>query len=437
MRGNTSAPRPPAASVTDVAADTPRAAPPGRGAPVEVRTAPLARAATPSQPELADAKAPLAQDAAAAPRAAARPRTLASAKSIGTTQRGPAAAPAPTTAQAASASPPSAPRGALGGAALGSIALGSATTNAPTTPRAEAPRRPKQTETGLTPTSPKGRAPITTPPVAATPAPKPTAPSEPPPRAPQIDDDDEPSTNIRDVTGVGKNPLLQTPDARVHRTLVMEETKARQQAAEILGVAVASPAMGPNAMAQAGRAPTALPHGMHGGHGSALHAGGSPPPGTVAATQLAAAPGLAATQPQHPGLSHVPSAQPSPRAPSKSMPPPSPDGRALAAQRMLDEPSDGGLGQVKSTMRMPGHEAHAELGPGSHRLGASSENLRMLPAGTWNDPTRLTRTKPEAAPKSGVLGFFEELPGTTGLIIGIGLGLGIAGGAILAFILLR
>ncbi|HTJ80934.1 MAG TPA: protein kinase, partial [Polyangiaceae bacterium] len=267
MRGNTSAPRPPAASVTDVAADTPRAAPPGRGAPVEVRTAPLARAATPSQPELADAKAPLAQDAAAAPRAAARPRTLASAKSIGTTQRGPAAAPAPSTAQAASASPPSAPRGALGGAALGSIALGSATTNAPTTPRAEAPRRPKQTETGLTPTSPKGRAPITTPPVAATPAPKPTAPSEPPPRAPQIDDDDEPSTNIRDVTGVGKNPLLQTPDARVHRTLVMEETKARQQAAEILGVAVASPAMGPNAMAQAGRAPTALPHGMHGGHG--------------------------------------------------------------------------------------------------------------------------------------------------------------------------
>jgi len=437
-RGATTAPRAPSASVTDLT-DTPRAPPPPRGA-VDVRTTPLASA---SPGDFGVAKTALAPEPLSAQRVS-RPRTLASAKGVGSTQRGVAASVIPVATAAPSTDPPArvtedastaTPRsGRLGGAPLGSLALGSHSSTGPDTahadtpradsPRAIAPRRLKQTETGLTPTSPKRATPPVPPreaPVAATALspqrlPQPAVPSA------IDDDDDEPSTNIRDVTGVGLNPLMQADgraaaspnDSRVHKTLVMEETKSRQQAAEILGMPV-----GPQ---------PGLPQGVQLQLGLSQNQG-SPPPAAVA--------GLAPTQPQL-GMGHAqhaPQAQPSPRPVAKSVPPPH-DGRLHGTPMRIGEETDAGLGQVKSTVRMGAQEIGAQdpLSPASQRM---PESMRMIPSGNWNDPTSLSRREAPRPKRTGFLGFFEELPGTTGLIIGIGLGLGIAGGAIIAFILLK
>jgi serine/threonine-protein kinase len=372
-RGNTNAPRRPGPSVTDVTPEKATSADPRASVP---GATPLDRAG------LGHAKTALPDSPAtgAMARAAQRPRTLASARPI--TQRGAAAARPERPGTATPAPPPASGAPALrvgaGGAPLGAVALGGSA--GPKAPLEPPQRRIKQTETGLTPTSPHKNASPSPPATAASPAPaRALASAPPPPSSPPVDDDDEPSTNIRDVTGVGAHPLAGSEIRQVNKTLVMEETKARQHSAEVLGIATA---------------PTALP-------------------------------------PHAASAMHVPPAQPSPRSSHQSVPPPSASPSALkaTARMAVDEGLDSGVAHVKSTMRMA-HDHH----PAPPSQPTSHERYQRLPASTWADPTSMTR---RPAAKKGVTGFFDELPGTTGLIIGVGLGLGIAGGAILAFILLR
>ena len=189
------------------------------------------------------------------------------------------------------------------------------------------------------------------------------------------------------MTGVGAHPTAGSEARQIHKTLVMEETKARQHSADLLG-----------SMAVSAMAPTALPP-----HGA--------------------------------GAMQMPAPQPSPRPAVQSVPPPSAESHALkATTRMaVEDTTDPGLAHVKATVRMAHEPMRDPHGPPPSQPSAHGD-FRRLPPAAWADPTNLTR-RPQ--PKKGLTGFFDELPGTTGLIIGVGLGLGIAGGAILAFILLR
>jgi serine/threonine-protein kinase len=67
--------------------------------------------------------------------------------------------------------------------------------------------------------------------------------------------------------------------------------------------------------------------------------------------------------------------------------------------------------------------------------GVVPSPFRSLPASGWTEPTQVTKPKPTPKPRGVRL--LDELPGTMGLLIGIGIGLGIAAGAVIAVILWR
>jgi hypothetical protein len=85
-----------------------------------------------------------------------------------------------------------------------------------------------------------------------------------------------------------------------------------------------------------------------------------------------------------------------------------------------------------STAPMAGNAQAIALRQTEPATGIQSQ-LRALPAATWHEATKVGSRKK----KSGLSAILEELPGTTGLLIGIGLGLGIAAGAVIAVLLLR
>jgi hypothetical protein len=61
--------------------------------------------------------------------------------------------------------------------------------------------------------------------------------------------------------------------------------------------------------------------------------------------------------------------------------------------------------------------------------------FRALPTSGWTEPTNVTKQKASHEPRG--MRLLDELPGTMGLLIGIGIGLGIAAGAVIAVILWR
>jgi serine/threonine-protein kinase len=290
--------------------------------------------------------------------------------------------------------------------------------------RSERPRQPasprrlvKQTETGLTPTSPKqaaslGGAAITPragPPAAA--ALSPPAPAV----APAPIDDDEPSTYVRE-------PPRSTGNTT---TLVMEEPQARQAAKELVAVAPvparptqASPGS-PMAAAPVGSAapmtsaPTLLAPGNADRDAEALRAlkatsrmapEDAAPAAAAHAGAPVPAPGLNSTVRMDPG-DGFPQPGQAPQAPARNLPP-----------------------------TMPGNTPHP--------LAGSSPGLVALPSGQWNDPTAISKRRdgtPTDRPqkRGGMVGELESLPGTTGFLIGIGLGLGVAAGLVIALFFMR
>ncbi len=92
---------------------------------------------------------------------------------------------------------------------------------------------------------------------------------------------------------------------------------------------------------------------------------------------------------------------------------------------------------VASTVRMSPDLYAAP--PPSQAGGAitGQHGLAQLSAGGWNDATSSGRRLPAGRPPPSLVGELASLPGTTGFLIGIGLGLGIAAGVVIALLVTR
>jgi hypothetical protein len=93
------------------------------------------------------------------------------------------------------------------------------------------------------------------------------------------------------------------------------------------------------------------------------------------------------------------------------------------------QPAGGGVPPTALARPMPGPPgAPQAMQQGSGAIG-------------WNEATVMRRRQPggdQLAPgKGGLVGELESLPGTTGFLIGIGLGLGIAAGVVIALLVMR
>ncbi|MBK6513934.1 MAG: protein kinase [Polyangiaceae bacterium] len=333
------------------------------------------------------------------------------------------------------------------------------------------PRIMKSTQTGLTPTMSKAPLRPASSPVAvggglapqalaAIPAPAPSPPAgfvarEP---APSVDDD-EPATYVREPAGpTGK-------------TLVMEDAAA--------AVAAVTSAPAPQATARPSPANPSPPQAMAAAQrptaGAALHAVAAPAHAVPAAMQPGPQP-QQASQPQHQAAPVAPQAQPAAHPMATSYSSQENDLRGLkATARIQEESSTAGqqsfattgdsLQAVKATMRMSPHETPPQHAPrpastappsqdapsrpipapppsgGAPELSAMQQTgYRQLAAGGWNEATVVKRRSPahpsnQASQKEGMISLLQGLSGTTGLLIGIGLGLGIAAGLLIVFLL--
>jgi hypothetical protein len=133
--------------------------------------------------------------------------------------------------------------------------------------------------------------------------------------------------------------------------------------------------------------------------------------------------------------------------------------------RMAPEDTAGGVAAINAamaarsgTMRMNPPDSNAyQAGPSSVLVNpayAAGQVPQIPPSargpnlaapqgsgvGGWNESTVMRRRpetdRPASAP-SGIVGELASLPGTTGFLIGIGLGLGIAAGVVIALLVMR
>ncbi|NUP05664.1 MAG: protein kinase [Polyangiaceae bacterium] len=273
------------------------------------------------------------------------------------------------------------PQPAFSAGAMG-VAAQAIARPAPTTDRPARPAKTKVTETGLTPTMHKE-----TPLQVA--APLPIEARNPMPIAAEVPDpsldDDEPATYIREP-----------PPSTGGKTLVMDETKARQASAGAVTPGMPSPGLGPSA------------------------------------------------------YDHVP------YAPQQEA-----DYRGLkATARITDDiseratlnyaPNNDVRQAVKATVRMtpqdtpPAATPNPMLGrqpmpaPAARDVMHVQTGYQQLQPGAWNEPTVVKRKLPNAPPgntKDGFVSTVQGLSGTTGLLIGLGLGLVLAAMFLIAFLL--
>jgi hypothetical protein len=101
----------------------------------------------------------------------------------------------------------------------------------------------------------------------------------------------------------------------------------------------------------------------------------------------------------------------------------------MSPQDPYGQPAGGGVPPAALARPMPGPPGAPQAMPqGSGAIG-------------WNEATVMRRRQPgseQLAPgKAGLVGELESLPGTTGFLIGIGLGLGIAAGVVIALLVMR
>ncbi|MFO0546850.1 MAG: protein kinase [Polyangiaceae bacterium] len=353
---------------------------------------------------------------------------------------------------------------------------------APTNPQQRAPvdrtpsrterqpiRRTKQTETGLTPTSPhespsgataavitgleQGRTPIAStarmeesalPTRNSAPRPEPTREVAQPTAPPADNDEDEPATFIREPTAspspdaLGRSEVTQ-PDphhepaqkAPQAKTLVMSESAGAPAAQAPVQV----PSRFSPQAAPANTGPNPLYAQPNFGQAVAFA-----PPAPSAPSGY----GQAQADPRALGGGYIQTHNPIAEAE------PDADGlRGLkATARMSPEeverqttPITSGEPGIKSTVRMNSQEtlakaqAHAQNRQSVPAPPPSIPNFAQLPSSGWNDPTMLTNRR--EPPKAGLVSSVRDLSGTAALFIGIGLGLGIAAGLLIAFLLLR
>jgi eukaryotic-like serine/threonine-protein kinase len=256
--------------------------------------------------------------------------------------------------------------------------------------------------------------------------------------SPQEVDEDEPATFIRDAGPPAGPPVV--------KTLVMDEQ--RVHALELAGAAaqppqpsVSSPASSP--------APIPPPPSSQHAHPSAqgqrngvFQAPGFGPPsvGPQNAAQLSAghvgmsahaALQVAATMP-------APQNQQGPGAPLQAMSgpharPPQPSGFHQSGAN----PTAAAYGALSYTARMseeePGVKSTVRLHPQETMAAASQRGPTLAPAG-WNEST-VARRRPH---RSGFVGQIDSLSGSTGMLIGIGIGLAFAAvGLTLSLILFK
>ncbi|NUO49244.1 MAG: protein kinase [Polyangiaceae bacterium] len=275
-------------------------------------------------------------------------------------------------------------------------------------------RTPKTTETGLTPTTQTTVPSSNDPPTRKkdpSPSPQPTPVIDPlsataagaPPGSPTTDpsrrlDDDEIPTGQRDPG---------PPDRRggVHTTLVMEETAAGSTRAP-----------DPHSHAPRGQVPREMAIAP-----TLLAGKNSPTAAQVEAEALRALKETTRMSPEEAAASQAALAQQiAQRNATMRMNP----------QDGYGQPSGGGVPPAALARPMPGP-------PGAPQA---------MPQGSggalgWNEATVMRRRQPgsdQLAPgKAGLVGELESLPGTTGFLIGIGLGLGIAAGVVIALLVMR
>jgi hypothetical protein len=103
--------------------------------------------------------------------------------------------------------------------------------------------------------------------------------------------------------------------------------------------------------------------------------------------------------------------------------------------RLGDREADARVERRRPAERTP-HRTRTPGGSfGDTGSGVVPSPFRALPASGWTEPTKVTKQKPSHKPRG--MRLLDELPGTMGLLIGIGIGLGIAAGAVIAVILWR
>ncbi len=213
-------------------------------------------------------------------------------------------------------------------------------------------------------------------------------------RADSPDSDDEPQTFIRP-----------TDDGRPKTTtLVMEEASVREHMARVLGAA--PPSVVIEASVGAERADPLL--------------------------ALRATAPLKRPEPsERPARSGLDELKATTRMPARGPESTDASARLEGAGREKRTLASSGVVPVERAPQAP----QGGVGFGDTGSGVVPSPFRALPASGWTEPTQVSKSK--AKPKPRGMRLLDELPGTMGLLIGIGIGLGIAAGAVIAVILWR